>query len=95
MNINPAFGTFLPKTADELIRPLFHDLISLSVLPYAPGGSPPREGRFRRIRTAGIDDGEMAVPAALQEHLTYMTFKRSRRKRYERKVGADRPFHLA
>ena len=100
VNINPAFGAFAPATRDALVRPLFADLLALVVLPHATG-APPARGHWRRI---GCDaDADAAPPPPppppsveneLRAHFAYVTFKRSHRKRYEKKVGAERPIHL-
>lgn len=48
VNVNPAFGTFLPRTEAQLIQPLFDDVLRLCVLPAA--GATPTRGRFRQVR---------------------------------------------
>ena len=96
VNINPAFGAFLPRTEARLIRPMYEDLMRLCVLPTAGGAlvPPPRPGRFRQVRPAGglaaalTVGAEDAAATDLKAHLAYVTFKKSSRKKYERKAGA-------
>ena len=104
VNINPAFGAFLPRTEERLIKPLFEDLLTLCVLPTREGGGlPARAGRFRRVRAPGLAVAATAasgsdddvVTRELQAHLAYVTFKKSSRKRYEHKVGDERPLVLS
>ena len=96
VNVNPAFGAFLARTEARLIRPMYEDLLRLCVLPTAGGPlvPPPRPGRFRLVRPAGglaaaLSAGAEDMAAAdLKAHLAYVTFKKSSRKKYERKAGA-------
>ena len=80
------------------MRPLWADLLSLCVLPAA--GAAPRAGGFRRLRPSWADappPAEVATDAVadeLRDHFMYCAFKKSHRKRYERKVGGDRPLLL-
>jgi len=92
VNINCAFGTFHPRTMQRLIGPLFEDLASLCILPAADGGRAVA-GRWRRVRSAGLEVAESAASIAskeLQEHQMYVTFKKSAKKKYERQfVGRE------
>ena len=97
VNINPAFGTFTDATVAELMRPLWADLLALCVLPAA--GAAPRAGGFRRLRPPWAEApppaDDDASSAELRDHFMYCAFKKSHRKRYERKVGGDRPLLLS
>lgn len=97
VNINPAFGSFLPRTERELIGPMFADLLRLCVLPAAGGGPPAQPGGFRQLRPPGLESDVSSLPDDMQEHLTYLTFKKSRRKKYEHKAAAaaERPIWIA
>jgi hypothetical protein len=97
VNVNPAFGKFTAKADAQLIRPMFEDLLQLCVLgaagagaDAAPDARAPRTGRFRCVRPPGLTaaDGANSGEAAseLQAHLAYMTFKKSSKKKYERKA---------
>ena len=88
VNINCAFGTFLPRTTARLIQPLFEDLVSLCVLPAAPGGPPARAGGWLPVRPAGFgavgSEASSIASKELQEHQVYVAFKKSAMKKYER-----------
>jgi len=102
VNINPAFGTFLESTCCELVRPMFADLLRLCVV--SSSTNAPQAGGFRCVRQP---DACRAVPLdaapatannvskELQAHFTYITFKKSHRKRYEHKVGNRRALWLS
>jgi len=98
VNINPAFGAFLPTTKAQLIEPMFADLVNLVVLP-ATVGVAPKAGRFRRVRQAQAGDLGGATSHSsskeMQAHFAYITFKRSPRKKYEEKVVTERPVLLS
>lgn len=98
VNINCAFGTFHPRTARRLTTPLFEDLSALCILPAERGGGPPpAAGRWIKVRDAGFDDAAAATEVATkecQEHMMYMAFKASARKKYERQF-VERSFCLS
>lgn len=72
---------------------MFEDLLRLCVLPLIGGRVQARTGHFRRIRLPGLSVATKAPPfdetaKQLQAHLAYMAFKKSSKKRYERKATA-------
>ena len=93
----PPDGRTADATVAELMRPLWADLLALCVLPAA--GAAPRAGGFRRLRppwaAAPPPADDDASSAELRDHFMYCAFKKSHRKRYERKVGGDRPLLLS
>ena len=92
VNINPAFGTFTDATVAELMRPLWADLLALCVLPAA--GAAPRAAASaasaRRGPRRRRPPTTTRAPPSFRDHFMYCAFKKSHRKRYERKVGGDR-----
>ena len=78
VNINCAFGTFLPRTTERLIQPLFDDLARLCILP-AGGVTTPASGRWRCVRAAGLGGSlprEDIAAKELKGHQMYTAFKK-------------------